>query len=150
MSEHDTTRRFRRICTVVGGVQMALAASILARGPRESLAPFGVPEQTLSSPHYADAIIWTYTHMLVLGVTIFVMGRALVHARAQRAFARLMLVAHVVYLYLDVRTSDTPLGNGLYEGPASAMPAAIVLVMVGAFAYLALSDARGRAPGKTA
>lgn len=129
------------MCTTIGVVHMALAASILARGPRESLAPFGVPEQALSSPHYADAIVWTYTHMLVLGGVILVMGRTLVQARAQRAFARLMLAAHLIYLYLDVRTSDTPLGSGLYQGPASAMPAAIVLVMVGAFAYLVLRAA---------
>jgi hypothetical protein len=146
MADRKDARLFRRVCTIAGALYVLLSANILISGVESSLAPFGVPPEALASPHYEDAIVWTYTHMLVLGSIIIFVGRRVESPRAQRTFAHLMIAAHAVYLYLDVRTSDTPLGNALYKGPASAMPAAIVLVMLLAFVVVAIVQRRGRAP----
>ena len=49
----------------------------------------------------------------------------------QRAFARLMLAAIIVYTMLDVRTADWALGNALYKGPGSLGPVVVdVLALV--------------------
>ncbi len=50
---------FRASCLTVAVLFVLLAGSILARGAAASMAPFGVPEATLVSPHYRDAIQWS-------------------------------------------------------------------------------------------
>lgn len=126
---------FRATCLTVCALEVVLAASILARGVRASMAPFGVPEAVLASPHYQDAIVWVYTHMLVLGVVIGVVGVCGEGERLRRSFVRSMLAAHVVYAYLDVRASDSPLGEGLYRGPGSLVPVVLCLVIAALFIH---------------
>jgi hypothetical protein len=126
---------FRSTCLVVGVLYVLLGGSVLARGGVASMAEYEVPAATLASPHYADAIEWVYVHMLVIGLMIGVVGLFAREARLQRWFARLMLVAHAYYLFLDVRTSDTALGTGLYQGPASIVPAVIVLCVLLLFVH---------------
>jgi hypothetical protein len=129
---------FRASCVLVCVLYVLLGGSILVRGGAASLAEFGVPAATLASPHYADAIWWVYTHMIVLGLLTGVVGLWGQGVRLQRWFARAMLVAHVYYVLLDVRASDSPLGTGLYQGPASMAPAVIGSVVLLVFAYLSV------------
>lgn len=129
---------FKYGCLGVAAIYVLLAGSILVRGAEASLQPFGVPEPVLGSPHYADAITWVYVHMTVLGVLIGVVGWFAEGIRLQRAFCATMVAAHLVYLYLDLRTSDTAIGNSLYKGPESAIPAMIGFVLLVVFAGLCL------------
>lgn len=129
---------FRSVCLASGALYVLLGASILARGGAASLASFGLPEATLASPHFADAIWWVYVHMIVIGLVMITVGRHGQGAPLQRGFSRLMVAAHAYYLFLDVRTSDTALGNGLYQGPASIVPAIIGLGVLLAFVHPSL------------
>jgi hypothetical protein len=121
---------FRTSCLVVCVLYALLAGSILVRGAEASMAPFGVPSAVLASAHYQDAIFWVYSHQLVLGLLIGALGFVVVDPRAQLVLSRVLFAAHVYYAFLDFRSSDSPLGNALYQGPASLAPA-IVCVVVG-------------------
>lgn len=129
---------FRATCLGVGIAYVLLGGSILARGGAASLADFAVPEATLSSPHYADAIWWVYTHMIVLGLVIGVVGQWGRDPKLGLWFSRLMVAAHAYYVVLDTRASDSPLGTGLYQGPGSIAPAVIGLVVMLLFVHLSL------------
>jgi hypothetical protein len=87
---------------------------------------------------------------LVIGILITIAG--LVESLTfQRVFSAAMLVIQSIYLYLDVQTSDTPLGNALYKGPNSVAPVAIGFVFTLLFLTLTISALRYRAaPGKKA
>jgi hypothetical protein len=122
---------FRATCLTISAIYVLLAGSILARGPMKAMADYAVPAQTLASPHYADAMFWVFLHMLVIGLVIGVVGWFAEGVRLQRAFARLMLAAILVYFFLDVRSADWALGDGLYKGPGSLGP-----VVVGALSIL--------------
>ena len=135
---------FRATCLIISALEVPLAASILLRGVRPSMAPFGVPDALLDAPHYQDAILWVYTHMLVLGLIIGVVGLYADGERLKRAFARLMFAAHAYYAWLDLHASDSALGTGLYRGPGSLVPVVIGLVITALFAHLSLC-ARSRA-----
>jgi hypothetical protein len=130
--------RFKTSCVVVGILYVLLGASVLVRGGAASLAEFGVPADTLASPHYADAIWWVYTHMIVIGLMTGVVGWFAQGVQLKRSFARLMFVAHIYYVILDVRASDSLLGSGLYEGPASIVPAIIGALVMLVFAHMSV------------
>lgn len=133
---------FRPGCVLIGGIYLLIGASIVARGAAESMAPYGVPQATLDAPHYADAILWVYVHMMVLGALMVFMGWRVREVGLQRGFVRLMLGAHLVYLYLDLRTSDSLVGNGLYQGAASLGPAIIAGLCTAVFAVLSVIKTR--------
>lgn len=130
MNGQQTTRIFRYGYLFIGAIYVLIAGSILGRGVESSMAPFGVPESIVKSPYYVDAITWVYVHMLVLGIVIGTVGWFAESLRFQRAFTAIMFFVHLVYLYLDLRTSDTELGSGLYRGPESTLPAIVVLVVL--------------------
>jgi len=113
---------FRASCLTIAVVYVFLAGSILLRGPMVAMAEYEVPAGTLASPHYADAMFWVFLHMTMLGLLVGVVGWFADGVRMQRAFARLWLVAQMVYLFLDVRAADWPLGTALYKGPGSLGP----------------------------
>ena len=132
---------FRSTCIGVGALYVLLGGSILIRGTDAAMKPFAVPETTLTSPHFNDAIIWVYTHQVVIGVLTLVIGfTAEGNERLKRWFARAMLLAHAVYLWMDTRSSDSWLGTGLYKGPASLAPAVICLVVTALFAHLSFCE----------
>jgi len=133
---------FRRACTIVGVLYLALGGSMLIRGPRQVMHPFGVPELVLSSPHFMDFFHWVFVHAIVLGVLIGLIGRFVVDGASQRFVSRVLCVVELHYLYLDLRTSDSPLGNGLYRGSASLIPPMIDLAVVLVFAFLGLRRLR--------
>jgi hypothetical protein len=128
---------FRPTCIGIGVTYVVLAAGELLPGVPASMAGFGVPEAVLTSAHYQDAMLWVFTHMLVLGLIIAVVGQFAESARTKRAFARLMLATSMLYTVLDLRTSDSALGNGLYAGARSLVPPIIDIVVVLLFAHLA-------------
>ncbi|WP_266363777.1 hypothetical protein [Tellurirhabdus rosea] len=114
---------FRAICLTIGILDVLMAGSLFAKGLMVSMAEFRVPQPTLDSPHYHNAIEWVYTHMIVLGLVLIVLGLYGEGQRFRRWMARLLFVVHAYYTYLDFRYSDSALGNGLYQGPASVFPA---------------------------
>jgi heme/copper-type cytochrome/quinol oxidase subunit 2 len=82
--------------------------------------------------------------MLVIGVLIAIAG-FVESLTFQRVFSAVMLVIQSTYLYLDVKTSDTPFGNALYKGPNSVAPVVIGLVFTLVFLVLTISALRYRA-----
>ncbi|GAB2785964.1 hypothetical protein GCM10027275_32990 [Rhabdobacter roseus] len=140
---------FRACCLTVGTLYVFLAGSLFAQGLMESMGTFKVPEATLASPHYYDAIAWVYTHMIVLGLLIGCVGYYAESLRQKRAFSRLLFVVHGYYTYLDFRTSDSALGNGLYQGPGSVFPALISLVFTLVFLYLSFPQRHASSPEST-
>jgi hypothetical protein len=132
---------FRAACLTVCGLYIVLAGGLLLRGVGPSMAPFAVPPVVLDSPHYHDAIVWVYTHQLVIGALTGVIGVYAEGPRFKRAFARAFVLAHVVYTYLDLRSSDSALGDGLYHGPGSLVPVAVCLLVTLLFAHVSLCPA---------
>jgi hypothetical protein len=130
---------FRKTCLGIAGLHAVPAAGILVRGAEASLAEFEVPHAVLTSPHYDDAIRWVYLHMLVIAAIVALMGLRCEDPRLQRDFSRLMLAASLVYTFLDLRASDSPLGTALYHGPGSLIPVLICLLTALLFARLAFA-----------
>lgn len=129
---------FRATCMAVGCTFVLIAGSELWQGVPRSLAGFGVPEAVLHSPHYEDAMVWVFTHMLVLGLIIGVVGYFAEGERTRRAFARIMAAVIPIFTALDIRTSDSALGSGLYAGPRSLVPPVIDIVVLLLFVHLSL------------
>jgi hypothetical protein len=128
---------FKVTCIGVGAVFALLAAGELARGVAGSMDGFGIPAATLASPHYRDAMTWVFVHMLVLGGIIGAVGCWVGEARARTGFARVMTLAMLVFTALDLRTSDSALGNHLYAGARTLVPPIIDVVVLLLFAHLA-------------
>lgn len=134
---------FKAGCSVVGITYVFLSASILFQGVITFMKQCGLPDSTLQSPHYADAIFFHFFDMLVIGILIAMAG--LVESLLfQRVFSSVMLVVQCAYLYLDLKTSDTPFGNALYKGPNSVAPVIIGLVFSLLFLVLTISALRYR------
>ena len=119
--------RFRTACLIAGGLYVVIGAAILIRGAAASMADYGVPPETLASPHYVDSTTWVYVHTVVLGVLVALVGGLARSAALKLWFSRAMVAAHLVYGALDMAHSE-PLGDGLYRGPASIAPAVIGLL----------------------
>lgn len=136
---------FKATCLTVGIVDIFLAGSLFARGLMQSLSEFKVPAEILASPHYFDAMLWVYVHMIVIGLIIGCVGyyADATNLRLQKRLSVLLFVVHFFYTYLDFRSSDSVLGNGLYQGAASVFPAVIGLVMTLLFLQLVIVLHRG-------
>ncbi len=143
MSNRKSTL-FKLGCSVVGITYVVIAAGILSQGVISFMAQCGLPESTLQSPYYADAIFFHFFDMMVIGVLITLAGQV-ESLTFQRVFSSTMLVIQSVYLYLDLQTSDTPFGNSLYKGPNSVAPAVIGFVFTLLFLLLTISSLRYRA-----
>lgn len=115
---------------------MFLAGGLFVRGFRTVMSEFKVPPQLLDSPHYLDAMGWVYTHMIVIGLMVGVMGLYAEGQKFKQTMARLLLVAHIYYTDLDLRSSDSFLGNGLYQGSGSMIPVFINLCVTLLFLHL--------------
>ena len=129
---------FKACCLTVGFLYVLMAGSLFLKGLMTSMTAFQVPVQTTNSPHYHDAILWVYSHMIVLGLLIGVVGCYATDRQLQKWVARLLLIVHVYYTYLDFRTSDSFLGNGLYKGAGSVIPGFVCLFVTLLFAQLVL------------
>lgn len=133
---------FKRACSVVGVTYVLLASSMLARGAETAMRPFGVPDAILRSPHYADYFHFTFVHMVTLGVLIFLLGRYAERGNAQRTIARVLCLVQVHYAWLDLRTSDSALGNHLYRGAGTMIPPMIDVAVALCFAFLGVRALR--------
>lgn len=141
-SSTPTLPGFKVTLTVVGVVFMVLGGSMVARGAAVAMASFGIPATTLESPHFADFFHFTFVHMVVLGVMLVLLGRFVREGRDQQVVARVLLLVQLHYTWLDLRTSDSPLGNALYRGPASLGPVMIDLLVVVAWTVLSVRRVR--------
>lgn len=127
---------FQASCLTVCVLYLVLAGGLLLRGVEPGMAEFAVPPAVLASPHYRDAIVWVYTHQLVLGLVVGAIGLTVTDPVARRGVARLLCAVHILYTWLDLRSSDSALGNGLYKGPGSLIPVFVCLLVVLLFAHL--------------
>jgi hypothetical protein len=50
-----------------------------------------------------------------------------------------MFAASAVYAWLDLRASDSPLGEALYQGPGTLVPALVCVLTTVLFGRLALT-----------
>jgi len=120
---------FKSTFLIVGITFIMLSLGLFAKGLLVSMAEFKVPEVVLNSPHYIDAITWVYIHMLVIGILIFCIGLSVKETTQQKWISLLLFIIMTLYTYLDFRTSDSSLGNGLYQGESSVAPAFIGLLV---------------------
>jgi uncharacterized membrane protein YphA (DoxX/SURF4 family) len=116
---------FRFTFTLVGGVEVIFGILTLCQGVKQFMSQFGIPESVVSSPHYIDAMTWVVLHMTFLGSILVVLGTFAREQRLQRCLTWLVLPFHFVYAFLDVRSSDSPLGTALYQGNMSLFPAVV-------------------------
>jgi hypothetical protein len=127
---------YRLLCTVVAVLSVLLGASMKLRGAHDAMGPFGVPRAVLDAPHFDDFFQFLFLHMMVIGLLIGVLGWAVQGARRQRAVARVLCGIYLLYAYMDFRTSDSPLGNGLYQGRDSLVPPLMGVTLALLFAWL--------------
>jgi hypothetical protein len=88
--------------------------------------------------------------MVVLGLLIALLGRYVEAGRPQRITARVLFFVQVHYAYLDLRTSDSPLGNHLYRSPGTLIPPLIDVAVAVLFGFLGLRALRRSAEDSTA
>ena len=129
---------FRVTFISVGGVEVFFGVLSLIQGPKQLMSQFGIPEHVVNSPHYVDAMTWVVLHMTVLGTTLLTLGMLANEQRLQKSLTCIFLMFHFVYAFLDVRSSDNPLGTALYEGNASLIPAIMSSTFFLLFLNLAL------------
>lgn len=131
---------FKATYITVGVLFVLLASSLFLQGIPAAMEQFNIPTETLNSPHYLDAMLWTYSHMIILGLVITLMGFLAEGDKLKVWMSRLLLGANAYYTFLDFRSSDSALGNGLYEGEASLAPAIIALGITLLFLQLVVRD----------
>lgn len=129
---------FKTCCLIVCFLCVVMAGSLFVKGLMRNMVDFQVPTQTLNSPHYYDALLWFYSHMIILGLLIGVVGWYATDRPLKKWVARLLLIVHIYYTYLDLRTSDSFLGNGLYKGEGSVIPGFVCLFVTLLFFQLVL------------
>ncbi|MEM6273440.1 MAG: hypothetical protein AAF998_28805, partial [Bacteroidota bacterium] len=74
------------------------------------------------------------------GLITILMGLLAQGAKLKVWMSRLLLIANAYYMVLDFRSSDSALGNGLYEGEASLLPAFTALGITLLFLQLVVRD----------
>lgn len=136
---------FKASCLIVCGLYIFLTGGLFAQGLMKAMGNYQVPQATLDSPHYYDAIFWVYSEMLILGLLIGAIGWLVTEGKAQVWLSRLICAAHVYFTYLDTRSSDSALGNALYKTPASMVPAFICLAVTILFLHLSFGKAEAKA-----
>lgn len=120
-----------------------MAGSVLLQDVIQYMSRFGLPQATLDSPHYHNAIFFHFVDMMVIGLLITLAGQV-ESLRFQRLFSSCMLLVQSFYLVLDIRTSDTSFGNSLYKGPESMLPVVVGFVFILIFLAQAVSSFRYR------
>ncbi|WP_158828173.1 hypothetical protein [Mucilaginibacter lacusdianchii] len=140
---------FKTTCLSVCVLYVLIAGSLLVKGLMKSMAQYHqVPSHLLTSPHYYDAVLWMYMHMLVIGLIIGALGWYSKNVVFQKQMSRVLFAAHLIYTYLDFRSSDFIWGNGLYHGLVSVVPAVVSLVVTLLFLNLGFGARRAFHPGQ--
>lgn len=134
-------RGFRAVFTVVGGLYVLMAASMLVRGVGV-LRDFGVPEPLLRAPVLEDFFLFFYELMAFVGVLIVTFGHTVTTRRAQVAAALVLALGNLAFAVRDLATSDSPFGNQLYRGDATLVFVAIDVALAAAFGALVILGAR--------
>lgn len=129
---------FKLIYITVGITFVLLPVGLFVQGLIPAMAKFQVPQPILESPHYFDAMLWVYVHMMVIGVLIGLIGYSVTDFNKQKWITLLLFCITTIYTYLDFRSSDSILGNGLYKGDASIVPALISVCVNCMFLQLAM------------
>lgn len=124
------TPNFKITLSTIGIAFMFMTISLFAKGLIPSMAEFKVPQETLSSPHYIDAISWVYIHMTFIGALIFLLGQSVTDIKHQKRITLFLIGAIIYYAYLDFKSSDSAWGNGLYKGDASIVPGIINIIVL--------------------
>lgn len=119
---------FKATFLIIGFTYMVLAVGLISKGLIPSMADFKIPQLVLDSPHYYDAILWVYVHMIVIGLLLLVIGYSVNDLTNQKWTSILLFLITAFYMYLDFRSADWVLGNALYKGEASLAPAIIGLL----------------------
>jgi hypothetical protein len=135
---HRLRPGFKACCLTVCLLYVFLAGGLFVKGLMTSMADFQVPAELLTSAYYYDAMVWVYSHMIILGLVIGAIGFLGKDHQLKIWMTRLLCIVHVYYTYLDFRTSDSAVGNGLYKGPGSIIPGFICLFITLLFLQLVL------------
>lgn len=126
-----------RITYIIAGFTLIfMSFSLFIKGLIKSMAEFNVPKKVLLSPHYYDAIFWVYLHMLVIGVLIILLGYGVKERSKQTGITFILFLINCFYTFIDIRSSDSPLGNSLYKGEASIIPAVLSFIITLLFLQL--------------
>jgi len=124
------TPNFKFILSCIGIAFILLSIALFAKGLKTSMMEFKVPDTTLNSEHYLDALQWVYIHQIFIGGLIFFLGQSVTNLKHQRSITVFILIAIFFYTYLDFRTSDSRFGNGLYQGEQSIIPGLINVILI--------------------
>jgi hypothetical protein len=130
---------FRGTCILVGTLNMLMAGSMLVKGVAEGMAEFKVPPVILDSPHYQDAMFWVFLHMFMIGILVIMIGILAENPVKQVWVARVLVLMHCVYAFLDISTSDNYFGSALYQGPGSVVPVLVDIFYILLFLRLSFS-----------
>ncbi len=76
--------------------------------------------------------------MMVIGMLIVVIGYSVNDINKQKWISVLLFLVTTFYTYLDFRSADWNLGNALYKGESSIVPAIISLLVNLLFLQLAI------------
>lgn len=120
---------FKTTFSAIGITYILLSLGLFSKGLIPSMAEFKVPQQILDSPHYYDAILWVYIHMIVIGLLILLIGNSVTDLKKQLRLSVALFFITCFYTYLDFRSSDSMLGNSLYKGESSIVPAFIGVIV---------------------
>ncbi len=129
---------FKTTFSIVGLTFMLLPLTLFSKGLVASMSEFKVPDLVLHSPHYLDAILWVYIHMMVLGILIFIIGLAVKDINAQKWISLILFLITALYAFLDFRSADWAYGNSLYKGESSIAPAIIGTIVCLLFLQLTI------------
>lgn len=130
---------FKSTCIMVGCLNILMASTMLIQGIPAAMEKFQIPENILISAHYIDAMFWVFLHMAMIGILIIIIGLLAENSRKQILAARILVLMHCVYLYLDIQTSDNPFGNALYHGSESLVPIFVDIFYILLFFRLSFS-----------
>jgi len=136
---------YRTVCTVLGVLYVLMASSALVRGP-EALVDFGVTAETVADPVLRDFFSFLYQLMAFVGVVMVAVGWTVRARRDQVVIAVLFCVANVLSAVRDLSTSDSALGNRLYEGDATLFFVAVGLAYATVFGVVAWRGWRMESP----
>ena len=116
---------FKITLIVIGFLYVFMSAGLFFKGLMISMSEFQVPQSVLNSPHYFDAIFWVYAHMITIGILFLCIGISVTELPKQKWLSIILFIISTFYTYLDFRSSDSVLGNGLYKGESSLVPGVI-------------------------
>lgn len=129
MSDADSPiRGFKTTFTVVGVIYTLMAGSYLVQGP-DVLLEFGVAKELVAEPVLQDFFSFFYQLMAYVGVLTVVCGHVARERRTQMIAAGTFCLANVLFMLRDLSTSDSSMGNSLYEGEKTLVFVAISLTL---------------------